>query len=182
MAAAALPQDREYVSHFLGVALSPDWPLPDLLDVLPIQASAPPSGERFGVWVVIERESATVVGTRFFRAAGRRGRSRSRIQHRPESAPSWVCERGSCRLGHVGARSAGRREGRRSLRRRQRGITSHPRPRWIPPDRRNRRSCPLGVRRGVNAPLAQRHSHALHLPAVIRPGNCRTSGSGRSAG
>ena len=61
-AAAALPQDREYVSHFLGVALSPDWPLRDLLDVLPIQASAPPIGERFGVWVVIERESATVVG------------------------------------------------------------------------------------------------------------------------
>ena len=62
IAAAALPQDREYVSHFLGVTLSADWPLPDLLDVLPIQASAPPSGERFGVWVVIELESATVVG------------------------------------------------------------------------------------------------------------------------
>jgi ribosomal-protein-alanine N-acetyltransferase len=44
------------------VELSADWPLPDLLDVLPLQASAPPSRERFGVWVVIESESGTVIG------------------------------------------------------------------------------------------------------------------------
>jgi ribosomal-protein-alanine N-acetyltransferase len=61
-AAAALQQDRDYASQILGGALSADWPLPDLFDVLPIQASTPPSGEPFGVWVVIERASATVVG------------------------------------------------------------------------------------------------------------------------
>jgi ribosomal-protein-alanine N-acetyltransferase len=61
-AAAALPEDRKRASRLLGAALPGDWPLPDLLDVLPIQASAPPDVERFGVWVIIERESATVVG------------------------------------------------------------------------------------------------------------------------
>ena len=62
-AAAALPSDRERASHLLdGVALAADWPLPDLLDVLPIQAAAPPGAECFGVWVVVEHESATVVG------------------------------------------------------------------------------------------------------------------------
>jgi [ribosomal protein S5]-alanine N-acetyltransferase len=46
----------------LGTSLSPDWPLADLLDVLPIQASAPPEVERFGVWVIVEQASRTVVG------------------------------------------------------------------------------------------------------------------------
>jgi ribosomal-protein-alanine N-acetyltransferase len=44
------------------VPFAADWPLPDLLDVLPIQASIPPNGERFGVWVIIERRSTTVIG------------------------------------------------------------------------------------------------------------------------
>ena len=38
------------------------WPAADLLDVLPLQAAALPSDERFGVWVMIERESQSVVG------------------------------------------------------------------------------------------------------------------------
>jgi ribosomal-protein-alanine N-acetyltransferase len=61
-AAAALPGDRAEASRVLGATLAPDWPQPDLLDVLPLQASAPASSERFGVWVMIERETATVVG------------------------------------------------------------------------------------------------------------------------
>ena len=61
-AARALPDDRETAARLLGAALSADWPQPDLLDVLPMQAAAEQSGERFGVWVIIERESTTVVG------------------------------------------------------------------------------------------------------------------------
>ena len=61
-AARALPDDRETAARLLGAALSVDWPQPDLLDVLPMQAAAARSGERFGAWVIIERESSTVVG------------------------------------------------------------------------------------------------------------------------
>ena len=42
--------------------LPEEWPLPDLLDVLPVQASSSPEDERYGVWVIVERESSTVVG------------------------------------------------------------------------------------------------------------------------
>ena len=34
----------------------------DVLDILPVQASADSEGERFGVWVIIERATASVVG------------------------------------------------------------------------------------------------------------------------
>ncbi len=46
----------------LGVALSPEWPHADLLDVLPLQAAAAQLEKRFGVWVMIEAETQTVVG------------------------------------------------------------------------------------------------------------------------
>jgi [ribosomal protein S5]-alanine N-acetyltransferase len=42
--------------------MSRDWPQRDLLDVLPLQAAAAPSDERFGVWLMIERATRTVVG------------------------------------------------------------------------------------------------------------------------
>ena len=61
-AARALPDDRETAARVLGASLSGDWPQPDLLDVLPMQAAVGPGGERFGVWVMIERGSTTVVG------------------------------------------------------------------------------------------------------------------------
>lgn len=61
-AAGALPKDREEAARHLGAALPLDWPQPDLLDVLPLQASSSPSDERFGVWVMIDRETASVVG------------------------------------------------------------------------------------------------------------------------
>jgi [ribosomal protein S5]-alanine N-acetyltransferase len=61
-AAAALPEDRAKASRVLGAALSPEWPQPALLDVLPLQAAASPSNERFGVWLMIERASGSVVG------------------------------------------------------------------------------------------------------------------------
>ena len=61
-AAGALPDDREAASRILGATLHPDWPQSDLLDVLPLQASAARSAECFGVWVIIERETNLVIG------------------------------------------------------------------------------------------------------------------------
>jgi ribosomal-protein-alanine N-acetyltransferase len=46
----------------LGARLDAEWPGPDLLGVLPRQAAASPETERFGIWVIVERDSGTVVG------------------------------------------------------------------------------------------------------------------------
>lgn len=61
-AAAALPDDRARAARVIGAQLAADWPARDLLDVLPMQASASPENARFGVWVIIERDTNTVVG------------------------------------------------------------------------------------------------------------------------
>jgi ribosomal-protein-alanine N-acetyltransferase len=60
-AAAALPDDREAAGRILGAAIPASWPKADLLDVLPMQASAG-DAERFGIWVMIERATNGVVG------------------------------------------------------------------------------------------------------------------------
>jgi ribosomal-protein-alanine N-acetyltransferase len=46
----------------IGATLSDPWPQLDLLDVLPVQAAAEPADEPFGIWLMIERDSNTVVG------------------------------------------------------------------------------------------------------------------------
>ena len=61
-AAAALPHERETAARLLAATLAPAWPQIDLLDVLPVQAAAAPGDERFGVWVMLERETGTIVG------------------------------------------------------------------------------------------------------------------------
>jgi RimJ/RimL family protein N-acetyltransferase len=61
-AAAALPDDRGAAASAIGAALSPDWPAADLLDVLPMQARAGTDEARFGIWVIVERSTRTVVG------------------------------------------------------------------------------------------------------------------------
>jgi ribosomal-protein-alanine N-acetyltransferase len=61
-AARLLPEGREEAARILGAAVPLAWPQADLLDVLPIQASASLSDERFGIWVMIEHESGSVVG------------------------------------------------------------------------------------------------------------------------
>jgi ribosomal-protein-alanine N-acetyltransferase len=61
-AAGALPDDRETAARLLGVVLAPEWPQADLLDVLRLPSAAAHGEERFGVWVIIERESNTVIG------------------------------------------------------------------------------------------------------------------------
>jgi RimJ/RimL family protein N-acetyltransferase len=61
-AARALPGRREHAAREIGTQLSPDWPQPDLLDVLPLQANATPEQARWGIWVIIDRSDQLVVG------------------------------------------------------------------------------------------------------------------------
>jgi RimJ/RimL family protein N-acetyltransferase len=61
-AAAALPHDRPMASRLIGSTLPDGWPQADLLDVLPMQAAVTPGDEHFGIWLMIERGSNTVVG------------------------------------------------------------------------------------------------------------------------
>lgn len=66
-AAAALPEDRDGASRALGFQLSAEWPDPHLAGVLRRHAGASADTECFGVWVMIERSSASVVGDIGFR-------------------------------------------------------------------------------------------------------------------
>jgi ribosomal-protein-alanine N-acetyltransferase len=61
-AAAALAGDRNLAAALLGATLPPDWPQDDLRDILPILAAADSSPAGFGAWVVVERDTNTVVG------------------------------------------------------------------------------------------------------------------------
>jgi RimJ/RimL family protein N-acetyltransferase len=61
-AAAALPDDRSAAAEVIGSSLPAAWPQMDLFDVLPMQAAAEPGAERFGIWLIIERDTNTVVG------------------------------------------------------------------------------------------------------------------------
>jgi RimJ/RimL family protein N-acetyltransferase len=47
--------DRAGAAGAVGAKLDPDWPAPDLLDVLP-------GTEPFGAWAIVELASSTVVG------------------------------------------------------------------------------------------------------------------------
>lgn len=62
-AAAALPDDRSTAALIIGARLPDAWPQVDLLDVLPMQAAAADAeAEQLGVWLIIERDTSTVVG------------------------------------------------------------------------------------------------------------------------
>ncbi|HEY3765402.1 MAG TPA: GNAT family N-acetyltransferase [Gaiellales bacterium] len=67
-AAAAMPDDREAATRALGARLSAEWPDPSFVGVLRRHAGAPAGTERFGVWVMIERRSGSVVGDVGFHA------------------------------------------------------------------------------------------------------------------
>ena len=60
--AAALPEHREAAHRTLGTRLSGEWPGPGLVGILGRQAAASADEECFGIWVMIERSSETVVG------------------------------------------------------------------------------------------------------------------------
>ncbi|MCI0584686.1 MAG: GNAT family N-acetyltransferase [Chloroflexi bacterium] len=61
-AAATLGRDRAAAAALLGASLPPDWPGPDLAEILPLLAAAGPSTAGFGAWIIVERATATVVG------------------------------------------------------------------------------------------------------------------------
>src|SRR5262249_32557640 len=61
------PGNRDEAEQLLGAALPLEWPLEDLLDVLPLQAAASGPGLIFGIWVLVERETKTVVGDAGFK-------------------------------------------------------------------------------------------------------------------
>ena len=61
-AAAALPEDREAACRTLGARIPAEWPDPNLVGVLRRHAGASVDTECFGVWVMIERGSGTVIG------------------------------------------------------------------------------------------------------------------------
>lgn len=61
-AAQALPGDRDGAARHIGMALAADWPQPDLLDVLPMQAASSSTDEPYGVWVIIDDASEMVIG------------------------------------------------------------------------------------------------------------------------
>jgi len=61
-AAAALSENQDEASRILGATFPAEWPRPDLLGILAIRAPSSPEAERFGVWVMIERDSGSVGG------------------------------------------------------------------------------------------------------------------------
>ena len=61
-AAALLPGDRVGAATLVGASLDDDWPLPDILELMPIFAARSEAEAPFGAWVIIEAESDTVVG------------------------------------------------------------------------------------------------------------------------
>ena len=61
-AASALLGDRRAAVDVIAASLPKDWPQGDLLDILPMQAAAGADEVRYGVWLMIERTTNTVVG------------------------------------------------------------------------------------------------------------------------
>jgi ribosomal-protein-alanine N-acetyltransferase len=61
-AAARLPADRTGAADLLGARLDDEWPQPDLLDILPIHAARTGEAVQFGVWIMVEPDTNTVVG------------------------------------------------------------------------------------------------------------------------
>jgi ribosomal-protein-alanine N-acetyltransferase len=61
-AAARLPHDRAAALERIGASLDDEWPLPDILELMPLFAGRSEAEAAFGAWVMIETESNTVVG------------------------------------------------------------------------------------------------------------------------
>ena len=61
-AAVLLSEDRDKAGIVLGATLPPTWPEPNLLGLLRLRPPVSPAAEPFGVWVMIDSASRTVVG------------------------------------------------------------------------------------------------------------------------
>jgi ribosomal-protein-alanine N-acetyltransferase len=61
-AAAALPGDRDAAVTLIGASLDPEWPLPDILDLMPMHAPRSMPEASFGIWLIIEAAMNAVIG------------------------------------------------------------------------------------------------------------------------
>lgn len=61
-ASVLLSEDRDAAGIILGATLPTTWPEPNLLGLLRLRPPTSVEAEPFGVWVMIERASRTVVG------------------------------------------------------------------------------------------------------------------------
>jgi len=61
-AAARLPGDREGAARLIGAALDDEWPLPDILDLMPVHARRSGTDATFSIWVMVETKTSAVVG------------------------------------------------------------------------------------------------------------------------
>ena len=61
-AAALLPRDRASAAAILAASLDPEWPLPDILDLMPAHALRGSAEAPYGIWVMIETRTNAVVG------------------------------------------------------------------------------------------------------------------------
>ncbi len=61
-AAALVQADRAGATAMLGASMDDEWPLSDLLDVLPGHALKSDAEASYGVWVIVETASNVVIG------------------------------------------------------------------------------------------------------------------------
>ena len=61
-AAALLPGDRAGAAALVGAPRGDEWPLSDILELMPVFALGSEAEAPFGVWVMVETETDTVVG------------------------------------------------------------------------------------------------------------------------
>lgn len=67
-AVAALRNDRERAAQEIGIQLAPDWPQPALLKILDRHAALTPEELVWGIWMIVNRGEATVIGDIGFHA------------------------------------------------------------------------------------------------------------------
>src|SRR5262249_58455000 len=72
--AAALGNDRMAAERLIRAKLPIEWPHPDLLPLLTRQAASSRSEAEFGIWLIIERDAATVAGEAGFKGSPARRR------------------------------------------------------------------------------------------------------------
>ena len=154
LAAAALPGDRQEAARILGATLPPEWPQPDLLDVLPLQAAASPEAECFGVWVMVERDSGSVVGDiGFIGPPDEAGSIEVGYSVIPDRRRRGYATEAAGAIVEWARLPAGRSGHRCGLRQRQCALHSHPGTARLPPDWRSERADQMALwqpaRRGL---------------------------------
>lgn len=61
-AAVRLPGDRAGAAALIKAALDDEWPLPDILDLMPVHARRSQSDAKFSIWLIVETRTNAVVG------------------------------------------------------------------------------------------------------------------------